>query len=175
MLFGGLMFLNFTNSYAQISSDFDHNVDFSQFKTYNFEPGTFINEGKTQEADALLEQKVESAVSAQLNAKGLKQTSSNPDLIISYTAGAQRKTEIESAPGFAGPGIYGGGWYVDSYDTFWTNTYTEGTLIIDVNDAKSDELVYRVYGAGEMKKPEKRQKQIDKVAEKGFKDFPAKD
>ena len=160
-----------TSLYAQVDSDFDHSVDFSKYKTYDFTPGTVIREGESQPSDNLLDQKVSSAVESQLNAKGLRRSSDNPDLLITYMAGAQEKTEIESAPGYAGPGYYGG-WWDYSWNNFWVRTYEQGTLIIDLKDAETNKLVYRVYGVDELKKPEKRQKQIDKIAKKGFKDFP---
>jgi hypothetical protein len=157
--------------YSQVDSDYDRSVDFSKYKTYDFGPGTVIKDGVTQGSDNLLDQKVNSAVENELNAKGLRRTSDNPDLLITYVAGAHEKTELESAPGYAGPGYYGG-WWDYSWNNFWVRTYEEGTLLIDLKDAETNQLVYRVYGVDELKKPEKRQKQIDKIAKKGFKDFP---
>ncbi|GAL87713.1 hypothetical protein MYP_4944 [Sporocytophaga myxococcoides] len=171
----GMLVVCVASVFAQISSDKDPNADFSQFKTFGFKPGTVIDQGKTETNNTIMDNKVDDAVTSELTAKGLKRDDNNPDLVISYTAGAQEKTELEDAgPGFAGPGIYvADGWWADSYDEFWQNTYNEGTLMIDVKDAQTNELVYRVYGAGEVKNKSKKQdKEINKVVKKGFKDFP---
>jgi len=172
-----MLFVCVASVFAQVSSDKDPNADFSQFKTFGFKPGTVINQGKTETNNTIMDSRVDNAVTSELTAKGLRRDDNNPDLVISYTAGAQKKTELEDAgPGFAGPGIYvADGWWADSYNDFWENTYNEGTLMIDVKDAQTDDLVYRVYGAGEVKNKSKKQdKEVNKVVQKGFKDFPQK-
>ena len=51
--------------------------------------------------------------------------------------------------------------------------YTEGTLVVDIYDAKSKQLLWRGVAQGELKdKPEKREKQLQKVTDKLFKEFP---
>jgi hypothetical protein len=171
----GMLLITAVSVLAQITSDMDPDADFSQYKTFGFTPGTVINQGQKETNNTIMDDKVDNAVTAELTSKGLRRDDTNPDLIITYTAGAQEKTELESAdPGVAGPGIYvADDWWADSYDGFWENTYDEGTLLIDVKDAHSGDLVYRVYGAGVVKKKSSKQdKEINKVVQKGFKDFP---
>ena len=57
------------------------------------------------------------------------------------------------------------------YVDWWTRTYNEGTLVIDLIDASSRKLVWRAYAQTEINKPVSDQK-AQKVAEKAFKNFP---
>ena len=48
-----------------------------------------------------------------------------------------------------------------------------GTLVVDIFDAKSKQLLWRGTAQDELKdKPEQREKQIEKGTKKLFKDFP---
>jgi hypothetical protein len=51
--------------------------------------------------------------------------------------------------------------------------YTEGTLVVDIYEAKTKQLMWRGVAQGELKdSPEKREKQLQKASDKLFKDFP---
>jgi len=51
--------------------------------------------------------------------------------------------------------------------------YTVGTLVVDIFDAKSKQLVFRGTATDELSdKPEKNVKKVEKAAEKMFKNFP---
>jgi hypothetical protein len=51
--------------------------------------------------------------------------------------------------------------------------YTEGTLVVDIFDAKTKQLIWRGTAADELKsKQEKREKQVEKASDKLFKKFP---
>ena len=77
---------------------------------------------------------------------------------------------------YSGMGGYGWrGWGAGGFGTATTNVseYTEGTLVVDIYAAKSKQLLWRGVAQGELKDtPEKRQKQLTRVTDKLFKDFP---
>src|SRR5690348_12729362 len=75
-----------------VDHDFDHGIDFRKYKTYGFTAGTCINDGQKSTENDMMDQRVYRAVGSQLNAKGLRQSTDNPDLLITYTAGAKKKT-----------------------------------------------------------------------------------
>jgi len=51
--------------------------------------------------------------------------------------------------------------------------YTVGTLVVDIFDAKSKELLFRGTASDELSdKVEKNQKKLAKASDKMFKDFP---
>lgn len=77
---------------------------------------------------------------------------------------------------YSGMGGYGWrGWGAGGFGSATTNVseYTEGTLVVDIYEAKTKQLLWRGVAQGELKDtPEKRQKQLAKVTDKLFKDFP---
>ena len=51
--------------------------------------------------------------------------------------------------------------------------YTVGTLVVDIFNAKSKQLLFRGTASDELSdKPEKNQKKLAKASDKMFKDFP---
>jgi hypothetical protein len=57
--------------------------------------------------------------------------------------------------------------------TTTVDEYTVGTLVVDIFDAKSKQLVYRGTATDELSnKPEKNAKKLAKASDKLFKDFP---
>jgi hypothetical protein len=77
---------------------------------------------------------------------------------------------------YSGMGGYGWrGWGAGGFGTATTSAseYTEGTLVVDIYEAKSKQLLWRGVAQGELKDtPEKREKQLAKVTDKLFKEFP---
>jgi hypothetical protein len=57
--------------------------------------------------------------------------------------------------------------------TTTVNEYTVGTLVVDIFDAKSKQLLFRGTASDEISdKPEKNVKKLAKASDKMFKDFP---
>ena len=73
--------------------------------------------------------------------------------------------------GYGGYGWRGmGGWASTSTTV---SEYTVGTLVVDIFDAKSKELLFRGTASDELSdKAEKNQKKLAKASDKMFKDFP---
>jgi len=135
----------------KVKTDFDRSADFSRYHTFTTVPGRIVSSmGVMDVNNTLLSNRVNEGVTTQLINKGLAIDKTNPDLIVTFLAGAQNKTDIESAP--VGPygGYRGAGWWGGGYDQFWTRNYKEGTLIIDLIDTKEKNLVWRAYCVGEL-------------------------
>ncbi len=81
----------------------------------------------------------------------------DPDLLVNYSVTVQKVQKVSTIPA-AGPpppyyyrGSYYGTWPSYSYET-WVREYDEGTLLIDVVDAKRHQLVWEAAGTGRLKK-----------------------
>ena len=71
--------------------------------------------------------------------------------------------------GYGWRGMGGMGWA----STTTVNEYTVGTLVVDIFDAKTKQLVFRGTASDELSdKPEKNAKKLAKASDKLFKDFP---
>lgn len=158
-----------TLSFAQaIRTDYDRKTNFSQYKTFSFE--------KIQTKDPLLVDRVTSAVSAALSAKGLTQVTSGGDIsIVAITMTRKQQTLNTFYDNF------GGGWGWRGSDegfgeaTTTTDTYRVGTLVVDLFDTKSKQLVWRGSESNAVSNnSSKNIKNLDKGVAKLFKGYPPK-
>lgn len=125
-------------------SDYDKNVDFSIYKTYNF-----YDKGMDRlRLNNLDKRRLMGAVEAEMNAKGFTK-SDQPDLLVNLVVVARERADIYG-PGFYGGWGWGGGWG----SPFWggghgyVNQYVEGTIIIDFLDPAKKILFWHGRGAG---------------------------
>ncbi|NOX16731.1 MAG: DUF4136 domain-containing protein [Chlorobi bacterium] len=162
-------------SSVSVNTDYDDSVDFSQYKTYKFYSGKDLD-GDALAKHPLAKKRIVNSIKKALNAKGFTETSDNPDLIIATYAGIDQKMNVTTYGGHYGYGWYspywGGGMGVTQTDV---NYYDEGTLIIDVVDAKKKALVWRGTGTQILRdysSNEERQANIDDVVSQILDDFP---
>jgi hypothetical protein len=149
----------------QIKTDFDHQANFSQYKTYSWQ--------EIKPPNSLWDARIKSAVDAQLAAKGWTQVGNGGDVAI--VAIATTRTEKTLQTFYDG---MGGGWRWRGFGgmgeaTTTEQDYKEGTLLIDMYDAKSKQLIWR--GSAEdtlSNNAEKNEKNLNKGVEKMFKKFP---
>jgi len=119
---------------TQISTDHDPRADFADYKTFAVQSGQVMRNGRVDPHDTLMRDRIDGALANVLQEKGLQAETQNPDLIVTYTAGAQTYADT-GGWGYDG---YGFGDYDDGLDTV-----QEGTLLIDVIDAHTQKLVWR--------------------------------
>lgn len=167
-LFGFSMALLFsTAATARVDVDSDEAADFGKYKTYAWRAGTPTK-------DPLMQKRIQNAVEDELNAKGLSKKESAPDLhVVTHAASKTEKQVIVNNPGYAGYGW--SGWNRRGPTTVNTYEIETGTLIVDLLDAGSNELVWRGVATKTLSEnPQKIAKLIKKVVAKMFKKFPPK-
>jgi hypothetical protein len=160
---------------VSVATDYDRSTDFAKYRTYKFVGGHIVNNGVLDDGNTLVRDRIESALTRELQSKGLTPATGDPDLFVGYMAGARRRTEIEGmGPYTPGVGPYwNSGWWTPGYMEWWTRSYEEGTLVIDLVDAPSKRLVWRAYTRAEVSAPVT-EKKVNAAVEKAFKDFPPK-
>ena len=154
-----------TSALAQkITTESAPKASFASYKTF-----MWIKEPKV--GDPLLKQRIIDDVTAQLRAKGWQPVSQGADIAVAaHMATQTEKTLNTFYDGFGGGWRWGGRF---GSATTTVNTYEEGTLIVDLFDAKTKEAVWRGTATQEVSNnPEKQSKNIDKAAEKLFSKFP---
>jgi hypothetical protein len=148
-------------SSTQVRTDHDPNARFSRYRTFALSQGQVVNEGLIDQRDTLIKDRINSALKDELTQKGLEPTNLNPDLIVTYTAGARTMDELTS---------YWGDTYAYTPMPYqWATEYREGTLVIDVIDANTNKLVWRSVARAEdenFRKPENIEKTVDKALDK---------
>jgi uncharacterized protein DUF4136 len=162
----------------QVTTDYSPATSFSQFRTY-----ALVASPDTAAAQQLLDQRVKSAVEAQLSGRGLTETDrQNADLFVGY--GMVDKTHKEVYTYRDGWGWGGGwGWRYYRFGVAWpmtatrrVETYTDGTVVVNLIDAKTKQVVWQGEVADVVNlpvgNPVKATQQIDGAVAKLFAKFP---
>jgi hypothetical protein len=149
----------------QVKTDYDHNANFEQYKTYSWE--------KVQTKDPLMVDRIKDAVNAALSAKGWTQVESGGDVSVV----AMEITQNQQTLNTFYDGL-GGGWRWRGFGGFGeatttTDTYQVGTLVVDLFDAKAKNLIWRGSSSDTLSNnADKNTKNLDKEVKKMFAHFP---
>jgi len=128
----------------QVTTDYSPATSFSQFTTF-----ALVSSPDTAAAQQLLDQRVRNAVQAQLTTKGLTPADrQNADLYVGY--GMVDKTHRQLYTYNDGWGWGGGwGWRYYRWGVAWpmtvqrrVETYTDGTVVVNLVDAKTKKVVW---------------------------------
>ncbi|NOQ64927.1 MAG: DUF4136 domain-containing protein [Methyloprofundus sp.] len=151
-------------SSLSVNTDYDSKIDFSQLKTYRWHAENTHNEASKKYLTAITDQRIRSAIERQLQAQNLiKSTTGKADFLVNYSIAVEDKTDIHTYnnyngmyPGYgyrAGYGYYGGGMGMGyaSSETQVTH-YQQGTLIIDIINPETDQLMWRGAADGRLPK-----------------------
>ena len=167
VLMGLMVLLASASSAQQVKTDYDRSANFGQYKTYAWE--------KVKTKDTLDVDRIKSAVNAVLATKGWTQVETGGDVsVIALEMTQNQQTLNTFYDGFGGGWSwrrFGGGGFGEATTT--TETYTVGTLVIDLYDAKSKQLLWRGSASDTLSNnSNKNIKNLDKGVEKMFKKFP---
>lgn len=157
------------------SYDYEKSANFTAFKTFAFKDGTAVGQ-------PLIDNRIVAAIEAELAAKGITKTESDPDLFVVYHMAFDKEKDISTYSSGYGGGYgpygwgWGGGWAGGSTHT-QVRDILIGTLVIDMADARKGQMVWRGVGEKEIDtraKPEKRDKNINNAVKKILKNYPPK-
>jgi Domain of unknown function (DUF4136) len=170
VLMGVMILFASTSSAQQVKTDYDRNANFGQYKTFSWE--------QVKTKDLLDVDRIKSAVNATLAAKGWTQVASGGDVsIIALEMTQNQQTLNTFYDGFGGGWgwrRFGGGGFGGFGDaTTTTETYQVGTLVVDLFDTKTKQLLWRGSSSDTLSNNSKKNiKNLDKGVEKMFKQFP---
>jgi hypothetical protein len=150
---------------------YNKETDFTSFRTYSWVGR------KDLEMSALVHQEIVTAIRAELDAKGLQSVDLEPDLYVSYFADQDEQVRVDIRhKGYS----YGSDWYAASGlplilggSASEIRVYEEGTLVVDVYNAKSKQLVWRGAAMGTFSQdPKKNRKLVKTATKKLFESYP---
>ena len=161
---------------TDLYSDWDHDVDFSAYKTFAWlemdeedRPGNQLPEH--------LDLRLRRVVDDVLTKKGLQRAPVVPmaDLLLTYYVSIEKELKVSHITS-SYYGSYGYGyWPGYSYATQTTvREYDQGTVVIDLVDRKTKQLVWTSHVKKAVRDPNPSGKRIEKTAKKMFKGFPPK-
>jgi uncharacterized protein DUF4136 len=159
----------------KVSYDYNKSSNFASFKTYAQKDGTKVGQ-------PLIDERIVAAIDTELAAKGLTKSESNPDVFVVYHVAFDKQKDISTfSSGYGGGyGPYGWGWgggWAGGTSTTQVRDILIGTLVIDMADAKQNQLAWRGMATKEINpqaNPEKRDKNINNAVKKIFKNYPPK-
>jgi hypothetical protein len=154
----------------KVKTDFDRSVNFSSFKTY------FWAKTDPIPTNELMNQRVIAAIDQWLTAKGwTKVPQGQADVAVVASVATQESKSLDTfySGGMGGWGYYGWGG-MGGTATTTVHTYVDGTMVVDLFDAKTKKLVWRGIATDSVSNdPKKNAEKIRKAAEKMFKkNFP---
>jgi len=162
-----LLFLSSCSS-VRVNSDYDKNADFSQYKTFAFQKSG-IDKAEISDLD---KKRILRAIDNEMIKKGFTK-SETPDLLINIFTKEREQVDVNQYNSNWGyswrwgwdPFIWGG-------QTTVTST-TEGTLFIDIIDARKKELIWQGEGNGYLTKAfQEKEARINEFVEKILAQYP---
>ena len=154
-----------------VGFDYDRSVNFNQYHTYAWVSRVQESTGDKRVDTSLVDARIRGAVDMQLRAKGYAVSAEgNPDFIVAYHAGMKDMMKGASTQNYIGDRAHG---------TFTTisdvQPYHEGTLTIDIVDAKSRQLVWQASVHADVDQsldPKQRDKRVNDVVRAMLARFP---
>lgn len=120
-----------------VRTDFDEQTNFESYETYMWMKSKDKSGAKNQMADRRIKQ----VADEHMELKGFNKATkvNKPDMLLIYHLGLKDKFQVD---------------YDDYSQRAKVLHYKKGTLILDIIDAKSNQLVWRGWASGVFKNPE---------------------
>jgi hypothetical protein len=136
---------------GNFKNDFDPDVDFSRFHTFTFIGGKDIERSGWLD-DPEMRERFKNFISGALEMRGLKEVpkDGNYSLAVRYWVARRQKqdvTVVDYGPSMAWGGYppYWTGMWGYSYEEYVVTNYIQGTLVVDLIDPATKELVWRTF------------------------------
>ena len=145
----------------QVSVNYDHNANFSQYHTY-----AWGSNNKNQIQNSILAQVAQQDIEAAMQQKGLQkvQESQNPDLVLAASGGEREQTSYNA---WGMRGIGGGMGGISPQEN------VEATMVVSLYDVKQKSLVWRGIAQNTLNNNgNKNQEMVQKAVQKMFKQWP---
>ncbi|MDX2167681.1 MAG: DUF4136 domain-containing protein [Deltaproteobacteria bacterium] len=164
-----------------MTTEYDRSANFGAFHTYAWRSTEPPATGDPRLKNKRLDTTVRSAVDRTLAAKGYQSAAAGTtaDFLVAYHIVVNQKTsaaEIDRTYGYGRSGGWGGGTYGGwGWTTTQSYDYEQGTLLIDIIDPATMNLLWRGTGTrviAEGTSHDKRAARITDAVEQILKDFP---
>jgi hypothetical protein len=167
----------------QVNIDFDRDADFTKYKSYAYQVCHLVE-------NPLVDKRIVKELESRMAMEGLILAQANPDLNVTYHSSTSEEFAVDTnnwGYGF-GSGWYwghGGGYsgYGGGYlghgaggpisSTTTVRKYTRGTLVVDIWDARTKQLIWRGTATNTVSEnPQKNENNLKKAMDKMFRKYP---
>jgi len=163
-------------------------TDGAPARTYNWIVPDMKKNQNPMYSSTYSRQRIQKAFDEALTGKGLVRETQHPDILLQFHTYTQRVRRNYYGGGYPmmgyypmmGFGRYGwgmpyGGYGYGGYGGYPSSTNnTDGTLILDVVDAKTGDIIWQKAISGDVTNPNHLDKRINKGVKKLMKDFPVR-
>jgi hypothetical protein len=135
---GGLTLIMLAGGCATLAvgANYDPGLALGSMRSFAFEQQDALPTGDARlDANPFFDARVRAAVEFELAGKGLLRATGQPDLLVHYHATTARRLEVIRADEGRG--------YADATGESVSREYEEGTLVIDVVDARTKRVIWR--------------------------------
>jgi hypothetical protein len=131
---------------VRVQSDFDAAADFSGFQTFNFISDKPLLVATVEPVSPLLQGRLIDATRKALTNKGYRYVADREqaDFVVSFTIGQRDKIRVDSYPSSYSRASWQ--WGAPYHTEVDVTTYTQGTLAIDIFDARKRSPVWHGWG-----------------------------
>ncbi|PJK03072.1 hypothetical protein CO612_09505 [Lysobacteraceae bacterium NML71-0210] len=159
-----------------VRTDYDPGANFGQYKTWGwYSPIAMEQSGYS----SWISERIKTNVRREMDARGYRYVESAPDLMVNFQGAVQERRDVYTTPrmDFQYFWSYRARAYVAFpiwYDEAHISRYTEGTLTVDLVDAKQNRMVWTGDAIGRVvrRSPEERAADIDAAITAIFAKYP---
>ena len=166
VLLGALVAASSCSSIS-VSTDFDRDADYGLYRTFSFAPPRAERRGDRPYEGSPTRTRILAAIERELTAKGYRKAiDERADFLVAVHIAAQNRVDV---------GVYDyrlgwrGRWHGRDVRV---HRYKEGTLVIDIVDARRRELVWRGTAKGAIHGPDEVEEHIAESVRKTIERFP---
>jgi len=163
-------------STLQVSTEYDPEVSFKNFNDYAWIPEPTLPKKNQHIDNKDLDHQIRTSVDKSLVSKGFQiNDSSQPSFLVGYHIAIDQKTTINTVNRYYG---YEPAWNPNAWrgtTDLGQHNFEQGTLIIDIVNASTNELLWRSNASAEIDpyaNTKTRLQRIDKAINKMLSDFP---
>jgi hypothetical protein len=162
---------------ANVQTDYDHSINFSQYNTYSW--------GKVQASNPFFGPRIQAAVDNQLQSRGWKLVPSGGAVTVFATDNIQNQQQLQTMYDNFGGGWgggwgwgrwgWGGGWPGIGIGTSTTTTVDQpvSNLVVDLFEGNSKKLLWRGLATEDLSSnSDKNTKKVDNDIKDMFRSFP---
>lgn len=160
------LFFSFLScSPISVKSDYDHEVDFTKYRTFKWMPFPKKRPKNTVKPNSILDKRIRRAVNSQLEARGYEiKATGRTDALLAYHVGVKQKIDVSR--------VDYGYWRGWPRHRVYAHRYKEGTLIVDLVDPELKQLVWRGWAVGAVGNFDESEKKINEAVAKILEEFP---
>jgi len=155
----------------QVGYDYDRSADFGRYRSYAWASAGQDATGDARLDSSLVNARIRAAIESQLRAKGyVVSAGGSPDFLVAYHAGMKDLMKGASTQNYIGDRAHG---------TFTTisdiQPYHEGTLTLDIVDAKSHQLIWQASARADVDQslgPNERDAKVNDIVRAMLAHFP---